>query len=265
VSYRVILFDLFDTLVTFERDRLPEVRVNGRVLRSTAGKLHEVFRPFAPGVELEAFVDALFWSWQEAERLRGESQREVAAAERLGLMVTRLGLDLSMLAPEALPVLLATHMRELSKAVVFPPSHLALLDALRSRYRLGVVSNFDYTPTARGILEREGIAGHFESIVVSDQVGWRKPKAVIFETALRRMAINPDEALFVGDRADIDVAGAQGVGMPAVWINPARTALPEGIQPPDFEIRDLRELGDILGLDPGPAMGSPRPDEASKA
>src|SRR5262245_33565173 len=184
VSYRAILFDLFDTLVTFDRDRLPEVRVNGRTVRSTAGKLHEAFRPFAPGVELEGFVDALFWSWQEAERLRAESHREVAAPERLALMVARLGLDLSMLPPDALPVLLTTHRHELSKAIVFPPHHLAVLDALRARYRLGVVSNFDYTPTAHGVLEREGIAGHFDSIVVSDQVGWRKPKAVIFETAL---------------------------------------------------------------------------------
>ena len=42
--------------------------VNGRVIRSTAGVLHGAFRPFAPGVELAPFVDALLWSWNEAER-----------------------------------------------------------------------------------------------------------------------------------------------------------------------------------------------------
>jgi HAD superfamily hydrolase (TIGR01509 family) len=247
VSYRAVLFDLFDTLVWFDRTRLPEVRVNGKVIHSTAGHLHQAFQPFAPQVNLPEFVDALLWSWQEAERLRQESHREVAAPERLGLLVGRLGLDLGVLPREALPILLATHMRELSKAVVFPPHHARLLDELRKGHRLAVVSNFDYTPTARGILEREGIAGLFETVVVSDEVGWRKPKAVIFETALDRLGLRPNEALFVGDRADIDVVGAQGVGMHAAWINREAAALPPGVAPPDFEIRDLDELRRVLG------------------
>jgi len=248
VSYRAVLFDLFDTLVWFDRERLPEVSINGRVIRSTAGHMHDAFRPFAPGVPLAQFVDALQWSWQEAERLRGESHREVAAPERLNLLIGRLGLDVSRLAPEALPVLLSTHMRELSKAVVFPPHHGPLLDRLRRGYRLAVVSNFDYTPTARGILEREGIAHCFEHVVVSDEVGWRKPKPLIFETALARLGVRAGEALYVGDRPDLDVAGAHGAGMHAVWINREASALPAGIGPPQFEIRDLAELTRILGI-----------------
>ncbi len=248
MSYRAVLFDLFDTLVWFDRNRLPEVRLDGKVIRSTAGRLHEAFQPFAPGVELAQFVEALQWSWQEAERVRGESHREVAAPERLRLLIGRLELEVSMLAPEAIPVLLSTHMRELSKAVVFPPHHARLLDQLGRRHRLAVVSNFDYTPTARGILEREGIVHLFETVVVSDEVGWRKPQPVIFETALRRLGVSAGEAVYVGDRADLDVAGAQGVGMDAVWINRDASALPAGIAPPQFEIRDLEELTRILGI-----------------
>ncbi len=246
-SWDALLFDLFDTLVLFERERLPEIQINGRTLRSTAGRMHEVFRPFAPGVSLEDFVGALFWSWQEAERLRGESHREVAAAERFGLLFGRLGLDPAAMAGEALPLLLETHMRELSRAVVCPDHHRALLAALGARHRLAVVSNFDYTPTARLVLEREGLAAHFEAVVISDAVGWRKPKAVIFETALGALGVGASRALFVGDRADIDVAGAHGVGMPAVWVNRAQEAVPEGAPRAEFEIRDLAELRGIVG------------------
>jgi HAD superfamily hydrolase (TIGR01549 family) len=248
MRYRAVLFDLFDTLVWFDRERLPEVRIDGKVIHSTAGRMHEAFRPFAPGVELPAFVEALQWSWQEAERMRGASHREVAAPARLRLLVERLGLDVSLLSAEAVPLLLSTHMRELSRAVVFPPHHAPLLARLRGPYRLAVVSNFDYTPTARGILEREGIAHLFEHVVVSDEVGWRKPKPVIFETALQRLGVSAAEAVYVGDRADLDVAGAQGVGMDAVWINRDRSALPAGLRPPEFEIRDLEELARILGI-----------------
>jgi HAD superfamily hydrolase (TIGR01509 family) len=248
VTPSTILFDLFDTLVLLDRGRLPEVRVNGRTRRTTAGHLHRAFQPFAPGLSLEEFVDALFWSWQEAERLRGESHREVTAPVRFGMMFDRLGLGEGRVPPEALEMLLATHMRELSKAVVFPEHHAGLLRNLKKRHRLGVVSNFDYTPMARHVLEREGVADLFETVVVSDEVGWRKPKPVIFELALRRLGAGAEDALFVGDRADIDVAGAQAVGMAAAWINRDASALPEGLEPPEFEIRDLAELEGILGI-----------------
>ncbi len=248
MTYRAVLFDLFDTLVAFDRNRLPELHVNGKVMRSTAGKLHEAFSPFAPRIELGEFVNGLMWSWQEAERVRNENHREVAAPERLGMLVRHLGLDPATLPTEAMSLLLTTHMRELSKAIVFPPHHGPLLRAMRERYRLAVVSNFDYTPTARGVLEREGIADLFETILVSDEVGWRKPKPLIFETALGRLGLGASEALFVGDRIDIDVAGAQGVGMGSAWINPEGSPLPPDVAPPDYEIRDLAELGPILRL-----------------
>ena len=248
MKYRAVLFDLFDTLVLFHRERLPEVQVNGKTIRSTAGHLHAEFRRFAPDVELAPFVAALFWSWQEAERIRGEAHREVTAPERFGMMFGRLGLGDGRLPPEALQMLLATHMRELSKAVVFPDHHGELLRSLRKRHRLAVVSNFDYSPTCWAILEREGLAPLFETIVISDEVGWRKPKPVIFETALGRMGLRPAEALFVGDRADIDVMGARAVGMASTWINRDAAELPKDIQPPDFEIRDLAELRAILRI-----------------
>jgi HAD superfamily hydrolase (TIGR01662 family) len=246
VKPSAILFDLFDTLVLLDHNRLPEVLINGKARRTTAGHLHDAFQPFAPGLSLEDFVDGLFWSWQEAERIRGEAHREVTARERFGMMFGRLGLEQGKLPGEALDILLATHMRELSKAVVFPEHHRALLRALKERHRLAVVSNFDYTPTARHVLEREGVADLFETIVVSDEVGWRKPKPVIFERALEHLAIRPGQALFVGDRADVDVAGAQAVGMASAWINREASDLPEGMKPPEYEIRDLGELEAIL-------------------
>ena len=74
VSYRAVLFDLFDTLVWFDRERLPEV-----VGQRQDHPLHR--RPTARGLPAlrprrrrwRTFVEALQWSWQEAERLRGRA------------------------------------------------------------------------------------------------------------------------------------------------------------------------------------------------
>ncbi len=103
------------------------------------------------------------------------------------------------------------------------------------------------------MLEREGIAELFEVILVSDEVGWRKPNPVIFELALERLGVEPGEALFVGDRIDIDVAGAKSVGMGAAWINPDGAPVPPGAVAPDFDVKDLADLGPFLGIPDGPA------------
>jgi len=244
--YRAVLFDLFDTLVRFDRERLPLVRVNGREIRSSVGRLHEVLAASAPHVTLEALHGAMGESWKEAERLRAIDHREVAAPERFAYLFRCLSLDPEACAPGLITTLIETHRAELAKAVAFPPHHRALLDDLRQRYRMAVVSNFDYTPTALAILGAAGIVEHFETIVVSDTVGWRKPAPLIFQQTLDHMGLAPDDTLFVGDRIDIDVAGAQAMGMDSAWINPDAEPIPSGLKPPTYEVRDLADLRPIL-------------------
>jgi HAD superfamily hydrolase (TIGR01549 family) len=246
MAYTAVFFDLFDTLVRFERERLPLVEINGRTIRSTVGHVHAVLAAHAPAVTLEQTYAALAASWQEAERLRAIDHREVSARERFADFFRRLALDLRTL-PAGLDVaLIDAHRRELAKAATFPAHHRPLLERLARRHRLAVVSNFDYTPTALAILDAGGVRELFAAIVVSDEVGWRKPRADIFREAVRRTGAEPQRTLFVGDRADIDVAGAHGMGMGAAWINPAGDPLPQGIRPPHYEIRDLAELEGIV-------------------
>lgn len=244
--FQAIFFDLFDTLVHFDRTRLPEIRVNGRVIHSTAGLLHPILAEAAPHVDLEAFLDAVFWSWQQAEKVREEEGREISASMRFTSIFDRLGLDPGSLPEGLIERILETHKRHFSRAAVFPEAHRELLHRLRRRYRCALVSNFDYSPTVELILERESITDYFETVVVSDAVGWRKPSPVIFNEAMRRLSLKASEVLFVGDRPELDVLGAKGVGMAAAWVNPNGEAFPDGIPSPDYEIRELGELEDLL-------------------
>jgi putative hydrolase of the HAD superfamily len=246
MAYGAVFFDLFDTLVHFQRDRLPEIEIGGKRVRSTAGHLHAVLAAQVPGMTLERTYAALLASWHEAERRRAIDHREVAAQERFAEFFRVLALDPRDV-PAGLDVaLIDAHRHQLAKAARFPDHYGPLLRRLAGRYRLAVVSNFDYTPTALAILEAAGVRDLFAAIVVSDEVGWRKPRADIFQEALRRTGAKPRQTLFVGDRADIDVVGAHGVGMDAAWINPDRDPLPPGIPPPLYEIRDLAELEPIV-------------------
>jgi FMN phosphatase YigB (HAD superfamily) len=248
MRYRAVLFDLFDTLVRFDRDRMPEIQINGKLVRSSAGMLHGILQTQAPQIGLEACYEALGSSWREAERLRALDHREVSALDRFAYFFCELGLDEAALPEGFGRSLIDAHRGALGRAAEFPAHHGPLLRRLAERYRLAVVSNFDYTPTALDILGRAGIVELFDTIVVSDEVGWRKPRRDIFDVALIRLGVPAEAALFVGDRADMDVLGAQQIGMDAAWINRDREALPPGIAPPTYEIRDLGELGPILGV-----------------
>jgi putative hydrolase of the HAD superfamily len=99
----------------------------------------------------------------------------------------------------------------------------ALLETLRDRkLRVAVVANTWPEPArlVRRELEELGVAERVDRIVLSGEVGARKPDRAIFELALAALGIDPLEALFVGDRLRDDVAGAAAVGMTtaqALW------------------------------------------------
>jgi FMN phosphatase YigB (HAD superfamily) len=229
--------------VHFDRERLPTIEVHGKVVRSTAGRLHEVLRAHAPAVTLPACYDALLASWQEAERQRAIDHREVSAPERFRDFFARLAMAP---APALAQALIDAHRAALAAAATFPAHYGPLLRRLARSHRLAVVSNFDYSPTALAILEAAGVRDLFAAVVVSDQVGWRKPRPDIFRHALAAAGVDPERTLFVGDKAELDVAGAHRVGMDAAWINPGGEPLPAGVAPPEYEIRDLAELETIV-------------------
>jgi HAD superfamily hydrolase (TIGR01509 family) len=95
----------------------------------------------------------------------------------------------------------------------------ALLAALRDLgLGLAVVANSWPEPArlVRRELEELGIARLVDAIVLSGEVGVRKPGAAIFERALAELGVEATAALFVGDRLEDDVAGAAALGMTTV-------------------------------------------------
>ncbi|MGQ9457380.1 MAG: HAD family hydrolase [Anaerolineae bacterium] len=101
------------------------------------------------------------------------------------------------------------------------PEMVDLLQALARRYRLGLVSNA--SPSLRHQLIRwPHVLGLFEVVLISAEVGLRKPDPRIYRLALRRLQLAPEEVLFVDDKAR-NVEGARAVGMEGiVFTSPAQ-------------------------------------------
>ncbi|MGH3079728.1 MAG: HAD family hydrolase [Gaiellaceae bacterium] len=127
----------------------------------------------------------------------------------------------------------------------------ALLEALRGRaLKLGLVSN---TASPRWllepVLERQGITERVDAVVLSSEVGKRKPHPAIFEQALGDLGVDAGEALFVGDRLEADVLGASRVGMKtvqAVWFRADEG--PANVEPDyqAFTLMDVLNVADRL-------------------
>ncbi len=77
--------------------------------------------------------------------------------------------------------------------------------------RVGVVSNSD--GTVASALDKAGFDGLFETVVDSSVVGVSKPDPVIFEIALHRLDVAPEEAWYVGDSDYHDMGGARAAGL----------------------------------------------------
>jgi len=106
---------------------------------------------------------------------------------------------------------------------VVPPQARALLEMLRGRgVRLGLIS--DWEETLPLVLDALGLSHYFETVSVSSVVGCRKPEARLFQHALGRMNVPPAEALHIGDWLELDVRGAQSVGMPVLLFDHAGRA-----------------------------------------
>ena len=86
------------------------------------------------------------------------------------------------------------------------------LAALRARgLALGVVANWDYSVHRR--LEEARLTGWFDTVVVSAEVGARKPDPLPFRVALERLRARPERAVHVGDHRPHDEVGALAAGM----------------------------------------------------
>jgi putative hydrolase of the HAD superfamily len=95
--------------------------------------------------------------------------------------------------------------------------------------RSAVVSNWDVS--LRGVLGEVGLGGLVDEVVVSAEVGAKKPDPAIVESALRRLRCPAGKALLVGDSPETDVAGAQAAGVRAVLLDRAgTTADTEGVE-----------------------------------
>ncbi|GIW47219.1 MAG: haloacid dehalogenase [Deltaproteobacteria bacterium] len=246
--YRAIVFDLFDTLVDFNHSNPPSVEINGVEVKSISAPVYRVFSQAFGHMDFNRFQRAFIESYEEIEREKKKEYKELYAGERFRLMLTKLniGADKSFL-EDLVEDMVVAHMETIFNSVSFPKENRDILLAIKEKnYRIALLSNFDHAPTAYRILDAFGIKNFFDTIVISVEFGWRKPKPCVFNKVLSSLGVAAEEAIFVGDSFEADVIGAKWVGMSAIWVNKRNESLKTRALAPDYVVSRLPEIKEIL-------------------
>ncbi|MBI4492333.1 MAG: HAD-IA family hydrolase [Chloroflexi bacterium] len=99
---------------------------------------------------------------------------------------------------------------------LYPETASVLAQLKAAGFILGTVSNWE--PRLAQLCTSHGIAPYLDFILASEAEGHAKPGARLFELALERAGVAPDQALHVGDSPREDVQAAESLGIRAVLI-----------------------------------------------
>ncbi|MAW57097.1 MAG: HAD family hydrolase [Oceanospirillales bacterium TMED33] len=119
------------------------------------------------------------------------------------------------------------------------PGTVATLEILSKDYPMGAITN------GNADLMAMPLGQYFQFCLQAQHFKKPKPDPVMFEEALKRLNVEPNECLHIGDDIEHDVIGAKQSGMRAVWFN-THAVIPEEDAPADYTITTLQELIGIL-------------------
>lgn len=115
------------------------------------------------------------------------------------------------------------------------------LEQLGNKYKLGIITNGS-SDHQREKIERTNIAGFFDTVIISEEVGIGKPDPRIFNLALEQFAVDSRKVVLIGDTIGIDIQGAQNVGIRGIWINRNGIKGKDQEVIPYIQIKSLNEL-----------------------
>lgn len=237
-----VLFDLDGTLV------------DGSDLPLAVRGVATLIAARVPGLDAADLVEANTAEWQDLwPEIEDDWMLGTLPGEQLNERAWRGTLGRCGVHDDALVALASAAFRELERRVIRPyPDVRPALAALRAAgCRLGLVTN-GASVLQRDKLQALGLDGELHPVVVSSEIGARKPDRAIFDHALLAADLDPGSTWFAGDNLWVDVLGAAGAGLRTVWVNRSGGPRPDDAPTPDAEVTSLVELPALLGQDAAP-------------
>ena len=229
---KAVLFDMFDTLMLIEHEHAfynPSLRrAHEFLVQNGVDVRFAVFR--------SAYIKARDALYAEADARMEEPHFNLRVANAMH----SLGYDFDV-SSEIVSGATLAFCEEFMNYVRIDENAEEALRELHGKYKLGIVSNFAIPECVHKLLEKHGLDGFFDVVVVSGAVNKRKPSPEIFQKALEKMGVDAEDTVFVGDTVDADIQGAKSVGMKTIFIERRPQEEIEHTCP-DRTIKNLNEL-----------------------
>ncbi len=232
---KMILFDYGQTLIV--EPQFDWTAANLAIL-SHASHLPE-------GMTSEEFCECSNNLFNHVMGNRRESCREIEHEKFIRLLcdVYGLKLDISIAEADLLYWDSATHGSHASDGAA------AFLDFLHENgIRTGVISNMCYgTMALRTRLNRYLPNNRFEFVITSSDYVLRKPEKLIFDVAIRRANLAPQDIWYIGDNPNADIVGASIAGMTPVLYTGAHMRDYSNVPALQFErVDSFDELNELV-------------------
>jgi HAD superfamily hydrolase (TIGR01549 family) len=207
---RGVVFDLGSTLIRFEGDWLEARRLGVQALV-------EQLRTDGFNLDEPAFTDAFIKVLEASYHVREEDCRERTTASLLQQVIEDFGLP-SITEDEIQRSLVKFYA--VGEAQWKPMPHLYdMLGTLeREGMRLGIISNAGDAGNVQRLIDNAQLRAYFDPILISAEVGIRKPDTRIFHVLLTQWDLRAEEVVMVGDLLSADVLGAQCAGVHQIWL-----------------------------------------------
>ncbi|TAE29893.1 MAG: HAD family hydrolase [Candidatus Kapaibacterium sp.] len=237
---KAIVFDLDNTLIDHAfAEKEAMMRVLAAYTEHT--QLGELFRSTtAPFLAAYRRVNETLWLDFAFRRISGEELKWMRFAKTLQTQVP------SLTEAEAITLgkeMGAEYMRLYREHWRVLEGANALLDILKDRFKLGVITN-GFTEQQRGKLAQFAWQDLFHTVVLSEEVGVMKPHREIFTIAEKQLECLPEELLYVGDNYVSDIEGAHTAGWRTVWLQQEKIEKPESLA--TACVQSLPELQELL-------------------
>ncbi len=156
-------------------------------------------------------------------------------------------LNLEFTPDDITQIIFTNHLKWRSQIVLYA-GVLELLTELQNNYKLACISNISEGDLAREDMNHFGILNFFDCIVMSSDLGIRKPAPKIFRHVLKKLNLKKEEMIYIGDTLYDDIKGAKAAGLlMAIHIKRDRSYFfPDYYITPDRTIYDLSEISDLL-------------------
>jgi len=194
------------------------------------------------------FMAAYGLAHEKYRKVRYEQLREVTNAIWVAEALCNLSFEVTADDPR-IKAALNVFFQDFIDALELREGAKKLIKQAQQRSKVALISNFTYAPVIYKSLRKVGINEFFNAVIVSEEVGCRKPSARIFQDALNRLQVKANEAVYIGDSPNEDIKGAKQAGLKTVFVPSQFNTLKdlkESKQEPDYLANDLMSISQNL-------------------